>query len=111
MLHISLSNMRSYFLNFFMNFLKILSWTRFVWLIVFYGLLKMVHWWPVAITVLGSTIYLICNNTRASMEEITRDPKWLNAQVPFAELSEAIRPDPLEVSSDHTKFFKKVALN
>jgi len=62
-----------------------------------------------AFVVLGEGIYLICNNTRASMEEITRDPKWLNAQVPFAELSEAVRLDPLTVSGDHTKFFRKSA--
>ena len=60
-----------------------------------------------AFVVLGEGIYLICNNTRASMDEITRDPKWLNAQVPFAELSEAVRLDPLAVSGDHTKFFKR----
>jgi len=60
-----------------------------------------------AFVVLGEGLYLICNNTKASMQDIARDPKWLNAQVPFAELSEAIRPDPLEISSDHTKFFKK----
>jgi hypothetical protein len=60
-----------------------------------------------AFVVLGEGIYLICNNTRASMEEITRDPKWLNAQVPFAELSEGVRLDPLMVSGDHTKFFRK----
>jgi len=57
--------------------------------------------------VLGEGIYLICNNTKSSMEEITRDPKWLNAQVPFAELSEAVRPDPLTVSGDHTKVFSQ----
>jgi hypothetical protein len=62
-----------------------------------------------AFVVLGEGIYLICNNTRASMEEITRDPKWLNAQVPFAELSEAVSLDPLEVSGDHTKFYKRSA--
>jgi hypothetical protein len=60
-----------------------------------------------AFVVLGEGLYLICNNTKASMQDIARDPKWLNAQVPFAELSEAIRPDPLVISSDHTKFFKK----
>src|ERR1051325_6618948 len=54
-----------------------------------------------AFVVLGEGLYLICNNTRASMDEISRDPKWLNAQVPFAELSEAMRVDPLMVSSDH----------
>jgi hypothetical protein len=60
-----------------------------------------------AFVVLGDGVYLICNNTQASMEDIAKDPKWLNAQVPFAELSEAVRPNPLEISSDHTKFFKK----
>jgi len=61
-----------------------------------------------AFVVLGEGIYLICNNTQASMDDITRDPKWLNAQVPFAELSEAVRPNPLVVNGDtNTKFFKK----
>jgi len=60
-----------------------------------------------AFVVLGEGLYLICNNTKASMQDIARDPKWLNAQVPFAELSEAVRLDPLLVSGDHTKFFKK----
>lgn len=64
-----------------------------------------------AFVVLGDGIYLICNNTQATMEEITRDPKWLNAQVPFAELSESVRPDPLVISGDHTKFFRKAVLN
>ena len=59
-----------------------------------------------AFVVLGDGIYLICNNTQASMEDITKDPKWLNAQVPFAELSETVRPDPLTVSGDNTSFFK-----
>lgn len=63
-----------------------------------------------AFVVLGEGIYLICNNTQASMEDITRDPKWLNAQVPFAELSEAMASDPLTVAGDHTRFFSK-ALN
>ena len=64
--------------------------------------------------VIGKGVYLICNNTKSSMQDIARDPKWLNAQVPFAELSEAVRPDPLVISGDHTKFFKrteKPALN
>ena len=45
--------------------------------------------------VLGVAIYLICNNTQASMEDITKDPKWLNAQVPFAEslMSVSLRTD------------------
>ena len=57
--------------------------------------------------VLGDGIYLICNNTRASMNDIAKDPRWLNAQVPFAELSEQIRTNPLTASSDNTAFFKK----
>ena len=32
--------------------------------------------------------------------------RWLDAQVPFAELSEAIRSNPLIISGD-TAFFKK----
>lgn len=60
-----------------------------------------------AFVVMGQGIYLICNNTCASMEEITKDPKWLNAQVPFAELSEAVRPNPLVVSGDNTSFLQK----
>lgn len=39
---------------------------------------------------LGDGRYLICNNTRSSMEEIARNPRWLSAQVPFADLSEKI---------------------
>jgi len=60
-----------------------------------------------AFMVLGSGIYLICNNTRESMDSISKNPRWLNAQIPFAELSDKIRANPLSVSSDNTKFFKK----
>src|SRR5450432_1686797 len=42
--------------------------------------------------VLGSALYLICNNTQESMDAIAKNPRWLGAQVPFAELSEKIRP-------------------
>ncbi|MBP9902370.1 MAG: hypothetical protein V9H26_18355 [Verrucomicrobiota bacterium] len=41
-----------------------------------------------AFMVLGEGLYLICNNTRCSMDEIARNPRWLSAQVPFADLSE-----------------------
>ena len=37
---------------------------------------------------LGSDAYLICNNTSSSMDEIAKNPRWLSAQVPFADLSE-----------------------
>ncbi len=45
--------------------------------------------------VLAEGVFLICNNTNASMTEIAKDPRWLNAQVPFAELSEKVRAHPL----------------
>jgi hypothetical protein len=47
--------------------------------------------------VLGNGLYLICNNTVQSMDGITKDPMWLNAQVPFVELSDQFRGDPLTV--------------
>ena len=45
--------------------------------------------------VLGDGVYLICNNTVQSMDAITKDPLWLNAQEPFAELSEKFREEPV----------------
>lgn len=48
-----------------------------------------------AFLVLGEGVYLICNNTQSSMNEIAKDPRWLNAQVPFAELSDKFRSSPL----------------
>lgn len=48
-----------------------------------------------AFLVLGEGLYLICNNTGASMEGLAKDPRWLNAQVPFVELADKIRNDPL----------------
>src|ERR1035441_8610119 len=45
--------------------------------------------------VLGRALYLICNNTRESMDVIAKNPRWLVAQVPFAELSEKVRTNPL----------------
>jgi hypothetical protein len=45
--------------------------------------------------VLGKGLYLICNNTVQSMDAITKDPLWLGAQVPFVELSDKFRADPL----------------
>jgi len=56
--------------------------------------------------VLGAGTYLICNNTGESMDSITKNPCWLSAQVPFVELSDKVRINPLVVSSD-TQFFKK----
>jgi hypothetical protein len=48
--------------------------------------------------VVGNGVYLICNNTVQSMDGITRDPLWLGAQVPFVELSDKFRADPLAVA-------------
>lgn len=48
--------------------------------------------------VLGSGLFLICNNTVQSMDGISKDPLWLSAQVPFVELSDKFRADPLEPS-------------
>jgi hypothetical protein len=45
--------------------------------------------------VVGKGLYLICNNTVQSMDGITKDPLWLGAQVPFVELSEKFRADPV----------------
>lgn len=43
----------------------------------------------------GETTYLFCNNTYGSMAELRRDPRWLKAQVPFVDLTEKFRADPL----------------
>jgi len=59
-----------------------------------------------AFMVVGAGAYLICNNTGESMEFIAKNPRWLSAQVPFAELSDKVRGDPLTPSSD-TQFFRK----
>ena len=48
-----------------------------------------------AFLVLGRGFYLICNNTRSSMDAITKDNRWLGAQVPFVELSDKIRSNPI----------------
>ena len=49
--------------------------------------------------VVGPGIYLICNNTVQSMDSITQDPLWLGAQVPFVELSDKFRADPLALAA------------
>ena len=48
-----------------------------------------------AFVMIGDDIYLICNNTSKSMTEIAGDPLWLSAQVPFLEMSDRFRSDPL----------------
>jgi hypothetical protein len=48
--------------------------------------------------VVGQGIYLICNNTVQSMDSITKDSRWLGAQVPFVELSDSFRANPLALA-------------
>lgn len=48
--------------------------------------------------VLGKGLFLICNNTVQSMDVIAKNPHWLEAQIPFVELSERFRADPLTVA-------------
>jgi hypothetical protein len=57
--------------------------------------------------VLGQGLYLICNHTGETMDSITKNPRWLGAQVPFVELAEKVRANPLAVSWD-TKIFTKI---
>ncbi len=49
-----------------------------------------------AFMVLADGVYLICNNTMNSMEGITGDARWIDAQVPFVELSDRVRGQPLD---------------
>ena len=59
-----------------------------------------------AFLVLGPGLYLICNDTRKSMDDIAKNPRWLEAQVPFVEMAESVRANPLGVSWD-TRIFTK----
>lgn len=61
-----------------------------------------------AFLVVGRGLYLICNNTTDSMDAIAKDPRWLGAQIPFAELAEKVRARPLEIPTD-TRFFGRRA--
>ncbi len=57
--------------------------------------------------VVGTGLYLICNNTRETMDAIAKNPRWLTAQVPFAGLSDKVRSNPLFVTGDNTRFLRK----
>jgi hypothetical protein len=52
-----------------------------------------------AFLVLGDGVYVICNNTTESMSALTKDSRWLSAQVPFAELTEKFRANPVVVQN------------
>ena len=55
--------------------------------------------------VVGPRVYLICNNTVQTMDAITKDPLWLGAQVPFVELSDKFRADPLALPQQIGDYF------
>jgi hypothetical protein len=48
-----------------------------------------------AFMVLGNGLYLICNHTANTMDGIAKNSLWLDAQVPFVELSDRVRANPL----------------
>ncbi|MCU0771670.1 MAG: hypothetical protein MUE94_07880 [Verrucomicrobia bacterium] len=48
-----------------------------------------------AFMILGKNLCLICNNTSKSMGGIAKNPRWLEAQIPFATLSDQFRGNPL----------------
>ena len=50
-----------------------------------------------AFMVMGDWLFLICNHTALTMDEIAKAPTWRQAQIPFVELSERFRADPLRV--------------
>lgn len=49
-----------------------------------------------AFLVLGGGCILVCNNIKLSMADIRANPAWLKAQVPFVEMTERFRADPLK---------------
>ena len=51
-----------------------------------------------AFMLLGKGLCLICNNTGKSMDGISKNPRWLEAQIPFAELSDSFRSNPLALA-------------
>ena len=50
-----------------------------------------------AFVCVGDELYLLCSNTQSSMNEITQDSRWLEAQKGFAELTERFRADPIKL--------------
>lgn len=52
-----------------------------------------------AFLALGGGFILVCNNVQSSMTGIRANPRWLKAQVPFVELTERFRTDPLPASA------------
>jgi hypothetical protein len=59
-----------------------------------------------AFMVLGGGNFLVCNNTQLTMDQIAKNSRWLEAQVPFVDLAEAVRSSPLLITWDTRFFFK-----
>ena len=51
-----------------------------------------------AFMVIGQGLYLVCNHTAKSMTAITKNPRWMDAQIPFADLGDQFRACPLTLS-------------
>lgn len=52
-----------------------------------------------AFMILGPGLYLVCNHTSRSMDDIAKNPLWLNAQIPFVELSDQFRASRLVIGA------------
>ena len=48
-----------------------------------------------AFVCIGEELSLICNHTQASMQDIAKDTRWLEAQKSFAEMTERFAAEPL----------------
>ena len=44
----------------------------------------------------GETSFLFCNHTAKTIQDIRANPRWLEAQKPFVQLSDLFRANPLE---------------
>ncbi len=44
----------------------------------------------------GETSFLFCNHTAKTIQDIRANPRWLEAQKPFVQLSELFRANPVE---------------
>jgi hypothetical protein len=63
-----------------------------------------------AFMVVGRGFYLVCNNTVQTMDALTSSPRWLGTQMPFVELSEKFRANPLELARSAVAARAKVQL-
>ncbi|MCC5807931.1 MAG: hypothetical protein JJU00_16510 [Opitutales bacterium] len=52
-----------------------------------------------AVVAMGGDIYLLCNHTGSAFAALAEDPLWRKAQVPFVDLTEAFRMEPLETEA------------